>query len=189
MITIAEPTPERTADLVDLFGSDEVADRCWCMWFIVPVKAYHEAGHEGNQAALVGLMDTDPHPVGLIAYDENRPVGWCAVGPRDRFTRMLKAPTLRHRDKTEDATTWLVPCFFIRGDARGRGVASALLEGAVDLARRRGANAIEGFPLAGDRRRSGPDLQVGVEPLFAACGFEPVHRPSDNRVIMRRELG
>jgi hypothetical protein len=29
---------------------------------------------------------------------------------------------------------------------------------------------------------------VGVEPLFAACGFEAVRRPSANRVIMRRDL-
>jgi hypothetical protein len=64
-----------------------------------------------------------------------------------------------------------------------------LLEGAVDLARRRGAPAIEGFPLAGSGRRSGgSDLMTGVEPLFASCGFEVVDRPSDNRVVMRREL-
>lgn len=66
--------------------------------------------------------------------------------------------------------------------------ATALLEGAVGLARAHGASAIDGFPLAGDGRRSGGDLQVGVEPLFAACGFEAVRRPSANRVIMRRDL-
>ena len=188
-IEIAEVTPDRLPDLEILFGSDAVADRCWCMWFIIRVKDFHDAGRAGNRAAFIDLIGSEPEPMGLIAYDEGQPVGWCAAGPRDRYERMLKAPTLRGRDPAEDSSVWLVPCFFIRAEARGRGVASALLEGAVDLARWRGAPAIEGFPLSGDARRSGGDLQVGVEPLFAACGFEAVRRPSDNRVMMRRELG
>lgn len=58
----------------------------------------------------------------------------------------------------------------------------------MELAAEQGALAIEGFPLTGDKRRSGSDLQTGVERLFAAAGFDAVNRPSSNRVIMRREL-
>lgn len=84
---------------------------------------------------------------------------------------------------------WLVPCFFIRPDTRHAGLATALLRAAVELARSRGATAIEGFPLAGGRSRSaGSEFMTGVEPLFADCGFRPVYRPSANRVIMRNDL-
>ena len=84
---------------------------------------------------------------------------------------------------------WLVPCFFIRPDMRETGVSTALLDAAVDLARACGAKAVEGFPLAGGRRRSGgSDFMTGVEQLFARCEFRPAHRPSTNRVIMRRNL-
>jgi GNAT superfamily N-acetyltransferase len=188
-IRVEELTEGRAPDLDRLFSSDEDTDHCWCLWFLIPVKTFHEQGHDGNKAGFLARMGADPHPMGLIAYEGDDPVGWCATGPRDRFTRVLRVPTLKNRDRAEDATAWLVPCFFVSPSARGKGVSRMLLEGAVDLARRRGAPAIEGFPLAGSGRRSGgSDLMTGVEPLFASCGFEVVDRPSDNRVVMRREL-
>jgi GNAT superfamily N-acetyltransferase len=181
--------PSRTKDLGALLDTDPGSRGCWCMWFIIPVKAYHEAKGYANRDAFVGLAASDPHPLGLMAYEGDHPVGWCAVGPRTRYLRALGTPTLKGRDRAEDGSVWLVPCFLIRRDQRSQGVASTLLAAAVELARERGATAIEGFPLAGDKRRSsGSDLQTGVESLFAGCGFAAVSRPSDNRVVMRREF-
>ncbi len=189
MYSVVPVGPDRVSDLDRLFGCDEMADRCWCLWFIRPVKEFHEVGRAGNRAALLELIDTSPEPVGLLAYDGDVPVGWCAAGPRSRYTRILRAPTLRTRDRSEDETVWLVPCFFVHPDRREAGVAGALLDAAVELARHHGAPAIEGFPLAGGKRRSkGSDFQTGVESLFAEAGFEPVHRPSANRVIMGLSL-
>lgn len=190
MIRVEAVTNQHFAALELLFGSDDVADRCWCMWFIRPVKDFHAAGRTGNQEMFRELASAATFPIGLIAFDGGEPVGWCAVGPRDRYTRMLKSPTLQERDRSEDSKAWLVPCFMIRPDRRGSGVATSLLTAAVALAAAHGAAVIEGFPLAGDKRRSGgSDFQTGVEGLFAGCGFYAVYRPSANRVIMRREIG
>ena len=189
MVRIRELTTDDVQDLDALLGTDEVADRCRCMWFIVRVKDFHEAGRSGNRAAFLSLMEGDDHPLGLLAYDDERPVGWCATGPRSRFARIIQAPTLRSTDRREDDTVWFVPCFFIHAETRRRGVAKALLQGAVDLAAACGAEAIEGFPQSGTRTRSrGSNFQTGVESLFETCGFEAVDRPSSNRVIMRRNL-
>jgi GNAT superfamily N-acetyltransferase len=189
MITVEAVDKTRLSDLDILFGSDDVADRCWCMWFIIAVKDFHAAGRNGNRASLARLATESPTPVGLIAYDDGAPAGWCAVGPRARYERALNTPTLKGRDPAEDSSVWLVPCFFVRGDARRRGVSTALLDAAVRLAADHGAAAIEGFPLAGTKTRSGgSDFMTGVEPLFASSGFVPVRRPSDNRVVMRRDL-
>jgi len=182
-------TTDRLGDLDELFGSDEVTDRCWCMWFITRVADFHSAGCAGNRTALLERAGEDDAPLGLIANEGEHPVGWCATGPRDRYARILRSPTLANRDRTEDPWTWLVPCFFVRRDARRGGVSRALLAAAVALAEEHGATAIEGFPLTGSKTRSGgSDFMTGVEPLFAACGFDPVDHPSTNRVIMRREL-
>ena len=81
-----------------------------------------------------------------------------------------------------------MPCFFVRSGARRGGITHALLTAAVGLARRHGATAVEGWPLAGD----GPhrtDRYLGTEPLFAAAGFTDVARPSPRRVVMRLDLG
>jgi len=58
---------------------------------------------------------------------------------------------------------------------------------AVELARREGASAIEGWPLAASERRSS-DAFLGREQVFKDLGFSCVERPSLERVIMRLEL-
>jgi GNAT superfamily N-acetyltransferase len=159
------------------------------MWFISRVADFHEAGRDGNRQAFHELVERETDPLGLIAYRGTEPVGWCAAGPRRRYARVLRAPTLKKRNRDEDGLVWLVPCFFIREDARHAGVATALLTAAVDLARKKGAAAVEGFPLAGTKPRSGgSDFMTGVEDIFSAVGFQANVRPSDNRVIMRLEL-
>lgn len=63
------------------------------MWFVSRVADYHAAGDAGNKAAFAGLLDTSEVPVGLLAYsDDGDPIGWCAAGPRSRYSRAVKAP-------------------------------------------------------------------------------------------------
>ena len=158
------------------------------MWFLISVKDYHAGGQEANRKRFLTLLQNDARPVGLVGYHEGKPVGWCAVGPRTRYERVIRTPTYKGRDPEEDSHVWLVPCFFIRPEARSLGVEAALLERAVTLAQEYGATAIEGFPFSGDQRRSSGDTQVGIESVFIAAGFTPLRRSSGNRVIMRREL-
>ena len=63
-----------------------------------------------------------------------------------------------------------------------------LLREAVRLAEANLAIAIEGFPFSGSKLKSSGDTQIGIESVFAECGFTALRRPSDNRVVMRHEL-
>ena len=94
---------------------------------------------------------------------------------------------MQNRARDEDEIVWLLPCLFVRDGRRGQGVSHALIRAAVELARREGASAIEGWPLTGSERRSG-DAFLGREQLFEELGFSCVQRPSPERVIMRLEL-
>jgi GNAT superfamily N-acetyltransferase len=187
-VAIEAVTPDRLADLASLFGSNKTTSGCYCMWFLVPAKECSAGWNGGNRISFEAVTGAAAEPTGLLAYRDGEPIGWCAAGPRTRYARALRSPIMAARDADADARVWLVPCFYVRRDARRSGVTRALLEAAVKLARTHRATAIEGFPLAGDRRRSTGEAFVGVEPLFAACGFSPIERPTAARVVMRREL-
>ena len=171
-----------------LFETSAETKRCSCMWFIIPVKQYQADGPAGNRESCHNLMAVDRYPLGLLAYLNEIPVGWCAVGPRSRYVRAIKTPTYKERDKELDDDIWLVPCFYVHRDARGQGIAEKLLEAAVELARENGATAVDGFPFAGSTRQSKGDVQVGFEPLFVSCDFETIRTPSAKRVVMRKQL-
>jgi GNAT superfamily N-acetyltransferase len=158
------------------------------MWHIISVKAFHAGGAEKNRTQLTQLALTENEPIGILAYRDSEPIGWCAVGPRNRYARAIKTPT--YRQKTEDiySNIWLVPCFFVRSDARGLGLSKLLLEAAVQLANKHNAEAIDGFPFTSEKPRFSSQIHVGFESTFLACGFEPIRKPSQSRVVMRRIL-
>jgi len=187
-IAVRAVDADRLDDLDTLFANSKTTAGCRCMWFIASAKECQAGWGEPNRDAFAALTVDSPDPVGLLAYRGDDPVGWCAAGRRSRFARALRSTHLKERDRDEDDTVWLVPCFYVRRDARKVGVTVSLLRGAVDLARSRGATAVEGFPLAGDGRRAAAEAYLGVEPLFAACGFTALARPSPDRVIMRHPL-
>lgn len=193
MIKTNVVTPERLDDLSSLFCTNKPADRCWCMWHIIAVKAFHEGGPEQNRANLMQLAQTEDQPIGILAYQDDEPAGWCAVGPRERYARAIKTPSYRHSSKHKNGedpfnNVWLVPCFIVRSESRGLGLSKTLLEAAVELARSHNAQAVDGFPFTSDKRRSSSQNHVGFESTFLACGFEPIRRPSESRVVMRRVL-
>jgi GNAT superfamily N-acetyltransferase len=177
--------PSMADDLGKLFASDPSASGCWCMWFITSVKEYHSAGAAGNRQKFEALALESKEPLGLVAYLEGQPIAWCAVGPKERFARAVRTPTLKVASAGPAEIAWFVPCFFVRSDQRRTGVTGALLRCAVDLAIERGAELIEGFPFSGHRPNAGGDRQVGTEEVFASAGFAPVRRPSKCRVIMQ----
>lgn len=186
-IKVKPLTSELIQDAEALFATSPETQGCFCTWFIIPVAQYQAGGQEANHGIFCDLIATSEVPIGLLAYRDEEVVGWCAVGPRSRFARALRVPSFKGRDPAEDDSVWLVPCFYIRKDVRREGVARALLESAVDLGRRAGAPAIEGFPFAQGAKLSRESM-VGVESLFASCGFEVTRRPSSTRVVMRRRL-
>lgn len=183
--------PVRAGALDDFdayFQGDPATNGCWCTWFILPYKEYKANGPEGNRAQIHALAQSSDLPLGLLAYEDDHSLGWCALGPRGRYARAILTPTYKGRNPTEDLQVWLIPCFSVRPDQRGAGIATALLKAAISLARDQGAKAVEGFPLTGERRHS-KDTQVGFEALFAAQGFRVISRPSSSRALMRLDFG
>ncbi|HWL43478.1 MAG TPA: GNAT family N-acetyltransferase [Ilumatobacter sp.] len=189
-IEVEPVTVERLSDLADLFTTNGTTRGCWCMYHILSNRQFGDGYGPGNRAAFERLATESELPMGVLAYHDGTPVGWCAVGPRARYQRAVgpRARILADRDPAEDDDVWLVSCFFTRVGFRGRGLTHRLLDAAAALARVYGARAVEGFPRAAGRSGS-PDDYLGSEELFAAHDFACVARPSPQRVVVRKSLG
>ena len=182
--------PADLSGLAVLFGGQRNTRHCWCM-APCTTRAQFAAGWVtgGNRRRFEIMAAASDQPMGLLAYEADEPVGWCACGPRSRYAggEGRRRTLLRGRDPDEDDVVWLVPCLFVRADRRGRGVTSTLVRAAVELARQHGALAIEGWPVTGPDVPSA-DAFVGRERMFEALGFHRVARPGPRRAIVRREL-
>ena len=180
-------TPERWDGLHALFGDRGAYSNCWCMWWRVKSSDFDRGVKGGNRRAFKKLVDSDHRP-GLLAYDGDDPVGWCSVGPRAEFGRVLRSPMLRPADEEQDV--WSLVCFFIDRKHRGAGVATALVKGAIDFARDNGARWLEAYPVDTSKapNREAASLFTGVASLFERNGFEEVVRRKDARPVMRLRL-
>lgn len=188
MIEVRPATADRYDDVAALFRTNATTSKCWCMWFLLSAKEIDAGWGEGNRERFAALIREAEQPVGVLAYRDGEPVGWLAAGPRARYARALRSPILKGRDAIEDDRVWLLPCFFVRRDARRAGITAPLIEAAVDLARSHSATAAEAFPLVAQGRISAGQAYLGTREMFAARGFREVARPSPTRVVMRREL-
>jgi GNAT superfamily N-acetyltransferase len=191
-LVVRPVTPDRWDDLLALFGPNGAYSNCWCTFFRQTGREFADgcrATGKGNRALLRRLVRDGEVP-GLLAYRGDVPVGWVSVAPRTAFGRYLRSPiTHLDDDARGDATVWSVVCLFVPRAERGHGVARALVAGAVDWARERGAALLEGYPVdTGGARRPGAELYVGTVPMFADLGFREVARRVPSRPVMELSL-
>jgi GNAT superfamily N-acetyltransferase len=92
----------------------------------------------------------------------------------------------------DDPDVWWVTCFAVESRSRGSGVGRALLEAAVECARRNGASAVEGHPVdvaaLKSRKVSGSAIYTGTKAIFGSASFVEVAHTAPTRPIMRRAL-
>jgi len=186
MSLIIEPvTPQRWRDLVALFGERGAYSGCWCMYFRQSSEEFRTGAGQPNRRALQRLVRGERIP-GLLAYLDGEPVGWVSVAPRPEFSRVERSRTTKPID---DEPVWSIVCFYIDRGHRGRGVATALLDGAVKHAARNGARIVEGYPLDREGKIPSTEAYYGTIGMFRDAGFTEVARRSDVRPIMRKAVG
>lgn len=178
------------ADLAQVIGpKNPQASVCWCLSHRVDAKTNRELAGPQRGDYVERLTRRAVAP-GILAYDGAEPVGWAAVAPRAHlpFARSRKIPHV------DDLPVWSAWCLRVRPGHRGKGVAHALLDGAVDFARQHGAPAIEGYPI--DNNGAKVDVvmaYVGTRSLFETAGFTVASETTSvsggfPRVLMRRPL-
>ena len=177
-------TKSRWPDLERVFGPNGANSGCWCMWFRRP-RGEWNAGHgEGNRVAFERLAD-EGAPLGILAYVEDEPAGWCAVAPRQDYVTLARS---RLFPPTGEARLWAITCLFVHRRFRGSGLSRPLIEAAVAYARRKGAMAVEAYPVVADGRADPARGFHGFAGAFRSLGFEETDRPSASRARMRLRI-
>lgn len=182
-------TPERLPGLAALFGQGGDPKGCWCAWFRVRNIDFQNSSADTNRRVLEEAVETtatENRSPGLIAYRDGEAIGWVSLGPRDDYERLQHSKILAPID---DKPVWSIVCFVVGRRARGQGVASALLEAAVEYAREHGATLLEGYPAETDGKRI-PSANVfkGTVGMFERAGFKVAERRQFNRTTPVRPI-
>ena len=180
----------RWEDLVTLFGKTGADGGCWCMYWRLSQKEFNAGDRNRNRRLLKTLVE-EGRPVGLLAYANETPVGWCGLGPRESFERLERS---RYLKRVDDKPVWSIVCFFINSKYRHRGVASALINSAIEYASEQGAPALESYPiLEWGPKVTRSSAYTGTVEMFQKAGFRKVEvtkarSGGQPRVIMRHYL-
>jgi GNAT superfamily N-acetyltransferase len=118
-------------------------------------------------------------------YEGTACVGWCQFGPPDEL------PRIKNRRAYLDGLTvlpdWRITCFFVDKAYRGKGVAAAALNGALQEIARLGGGTVEGYPeVVEGRSVAGAFLHNGTASMFERQGFERTRRLGKNRWVVNK---
>jgi len=183
-------TPARWADVESVFNARgcSVARGCWCMYYRVGSHWEQEQGAgtraEKARRALKALAAQDPPP-GLIGYQDELPVGWVSLGPRESYLKLQRSPVMKPVD---DQPVWSIVCFVVPSEYRQQGVARRLLAGAIHYARQRGVRLLEAYPIDRQKDPSAQSSWFGSKAMYDELDFEVVARRKPARPVVRLKV-
>ena len=190
IVDIVPLTPTTWDALAELFNAGGDPKWCWCQFWRKPGSNWSNTTADDNREDLRSLAAGDGIAPGLVALQDAKAVGWVGLGPREGFGRLARSRTLPQLPGDD---VWAINCFVVAKGSRRSGVASALLEAAVDYAREHGAGTLEAYPVqTGGSRISSASVYTGTAAMFERADFS-VFAPSMSkaasgtpRVVMRR---
>jgi GNAT superfamily N-acetyltransferase len=179
-----EPLSKKNWDkFVDLFGERGACANCWCMFYRLP-KAEFDAGkkNDGNKNGMKSLVWSGK-PAGMIAIYREQAIAWCAMAPREDFSKLERS---RVHKRIDDKPVWSIPCFFIHKTYRKKGLSVVLLKKIMQYARENKIPILEAYPVIPTTAKL-PDsfAWIGLYKSFERAGFEIVDRTSKNRPMVR----
>lgn len=188
-------TPALLTDYLRFFDDVAFSDHeewsfCYCTYFHLgreDEKRLEEA-HRGTfhrdvmREVAIGFV-RDGTLKGYLAYEGGAVVGWLNAQDKGNYAKIRESADLWKDDP--GARAMAVTCFIVAPDARRRGVATALLNRAVEDAAREGYDFVEAYPANGEL-----DCFLhyhGHPAMYESCGFR-LHSAYEHYSIYRRTL-
>ena len=179
-VAIRPVTPDQHDAVMHYFDMVAYADnpnwsKCFCMEKLV--ENYEERTKSQNRAARSELL-LSAKANGLVAYRLGRVVGWCHAAPK---SELLEVPGERAAD------IGAIVCFVVAPDQRRQGIATQLLDAALEHLRSRGMKAVEAYPWLSDDDPSRWVWSQYVGPLsmYVKAGFEVTEKHDDYCVVRK----
>lgn len=187
-ITVHDVTPDRLADYQLYF--DKFAFRDYPAWQSCYCMETHRTQTDEEWAARtaddnrrdMSRMIEEQQVTGLLAYVDGKPVGWCNYGETTHLNGVMHRFGL---NAGEQQGVGSLACFNVSAPYRKHGVASALMEVALERLRARGVKVVEAYP---SRNQDSPQANYrGPLQMFLRAGFEP-YRETERHIIVRKTL-
>jgi GNAT superfamily N-acetyltransferase len=187
-IHVEDVTPDRVRDYQSFFDHDAFRDypawqSCYCMethrtqrdeeWAVRTAK-------DNRRDMTLGIEEGNV--TALLAYVDGKPVGWCNYGETTHLNGVMHRFGL---NVAEQQGVGSLACFVIAAPYRKHGVASVLLEAALERLRARGVRVAEAYPARSSDSAQGN--YRGPLQMFLRAGFEP-YRETERHLIVRKAL-
>jgi hypothetical protein len=177
-LTFHPVTRESVAAFEAFFNSRGAPHYCWCMvWRRSTEESHHHTPADRKRQMMARVQAGTP--IGLIAYDDETPVGWVSVAPRETYRNLGGPPA------APGEVVWSIACFYVPRKRRGEGLVHRLIAGAVEHARSQGATIVEAYPVDVDAPSYG---FMGRVPVFLKAGFVDCGKAGTRRHVVRLAL-
>ena len=188
-IDVRDVTPERVADYLDFFDHSAFRDfPAWQSCYCMETHRDHTDEEWSERTGVDNRTDMqamirDGRVTALLAYVDGKPVGWCNYGETTRLSGVMMKLKL---DAAEHSGVGSIACFVIAAPYRGHGVATKLLDAALERLKARGLRAVEAYT----RRQEDSSAQAnyrGSLRMYENAGFEP-YRETERNFVVRKTL-
>ena len=185
-VEIRDVTPERLDDYLAFFDHEAFRDypawrACYCIETHLQAEDDGTRKAEDNRRDMIELINRGEVTT-LLAYADEKPVGWCNYGETTALAGLMRRFKL---EPSDHAGVGSISCFIIAAPYRRHGIASRLLDTALDRLRNRGLKSVEAYPVREDGSAQGN--YRGAFSMYARAGFQP-YRDAGRNVIVRKSL-
>jgi GNAT superfamily N-acetyltransferase len=166
-----------------LFGEKGACGNCWCMYYRLSKSEFNEGKIDnGNKDRMKDLV-WENKPTGMLALYEGRAIAWCALAPREDFSKLSRS---RVHKPIDDKRVWSIPCFFVHKDFRRCGISVEMLKAVIRYAKMENIEILEAYPTIPTTEKL-PDsfAWIGLYSSFKQAGFTIVDQTSRNRPMVR----
>ncbi len=161
---------------------DENPDRLKCYCYDYHFTGIVETCSRETSRSSVSNLINENQLRGYLAFDQNKPIGWCNANDRLNYQRLLK--DYDYIDNPEDNVCSIV-CFLIHPDYRRQGIAEKLLKRIMADYSTKDVDYLEAYPKKVALSCEGNFM--GPLALFKRNGFK-VNNEYEHYYVMRKQI-